>query len=475
MVFSSLIFLYGFLPLSLGAYALCRGQRAKNISLLVSSLVFYAWAGPGYVPILAAMSFGSWACALGMERSSSPSGRKGWLALAVGIDLALLGFFKYAAFFCSLFGSVPEGIAAIALPVGISFYTFQLMTYVIDVYRRQAPAQRSYWRVLLYASLFHQCIAGPIVRYGGIAPELYDHRSPRGDLLPGIRRFAAGLAKKTLLANPCGALADALLGGDLASLRGLSVLGAWLGIGAFMLQIYLDFSAYSDMAIGMGKMLGLHYPENFRYPYMARSVTDFWRRWHMTLSRFFRDYLYIPLGGSRCAPPRRVFNLLIVWALTGLWHGASGNFVLWGLYWFALLSLERLFLGKALEKLRVLSHVYLLLAVLVGWVLFYFTDLRLGWTVFRGLFGLNGGRLGGFAAVTALKNHLFLLMAAAVCSTPLLRTLSGRLDGWARSRGGGVLTVWEIVQNSVVPVVLLLASTCALVGDSYNPFIYFRF
>ena len=475
MVFSSLIFLYGFLPLSLGSYALCRTQKGKNIALLVSSLVFYAWAGPGYVPVLAGMCLIDWGCALGIEKTASPRGRKGWLALAVGADLGLLGFFKYAAFFCSVFGPVPEGIAAIALPVGISFYTFQLMTYVIDVYRGAAPAQKSYWRVLLYAALFHQCIAGPIVRYGGIAAELYEHRDSRGNLLPGIRRFTAGLAKKTLLADPCGALADALLGGGAASLRGLTVLGSWLGIGAFMLQIYLDFSAYSDMAIGLGKMLGLHYPENFDYPYVSRSVTEFWRRWHMTLSRFFRDYLYIPLGGSRCSLPRRVFNLLVVWALTGLWHGASWNFVLWGLYFFVLLSAERLFWGKWLEKSRVLSHVYLLLAVLLGWVLFYFSDLPAGWVLFRGLFGGSGNRLTDFYTITALKNHLFLLLAAAICSTPALRLLGSRLDAAARRRGGWALTAWEIGENCVLPVALLLLATCAMVGDSYNPFIYFRF
>ncbi|MBQ3276527.1 MAG: MBOAT family protein [Oscillospiraceae bacterium] len=475
MVFSSLIFLYGFLPLSLGVYALCRTQRARNASLLISSLVFYAWAGPGYVLILAFMALADWGCALGIRRAGTSSARKGCLALAVAVDLGLLGFFKYAGFFCSLFGPVPAGIAAVALPVGISFYTFQLITYVTDVYRGRAEAQTSYWRVLLYAALFHQCIAGPIVRYEGIAGELYGSRSSRGDLLPGIRRFTVGLAKKALLANPCGALADALLGGAIPSLRGLSVLGAWLGVGAFMLQIYLDFSAYSDMAIGLGRMLGLHYPENFNYPYIARSVTDFWRRWHMTLSRFFRDYLYIPLGGSRCSPARRVFNLLLVWILTGLWHGASWNFVLWGLYFVVLLAAERLFLGKLLEKLRVLPHIYLLLAVLIGWVLFYFTDLSGGWIVFRGLFGLNGNRLSDFYAVTALKNHLFLLAVSAVCATPALRTLSAGLDSAARRRGAAALTVWEVCRNCAVPVLLLLLSTCALVGDSYNPFIYFRF
>ncbi len=475
MVFSSLLFLYAFLPLSLACYALCRGQKARNISLLLFSLVFYAWGEPKYVLLLIFMSFADWFCALRISALEDRADKKAWLGAAVIIDLSLIGFFKYAGLLCSVFGPVPAVIENIALPIGISFYTFQLLTYVIDVYRGEAQAQRSFWRVLLYASLFHQCVAGPIVRYQSIAGELYGERSSRGELLPGIRRFAAALAKKTLLANPCGALADALLTGDLERLKSLTVLGAWLGAAAFMLQIYLDFSAYSDMAIGMGKMLGLHYPENFNYPYVSRSVTEFWRRWHMSLSSFFRDYVYIPLGGNRCSRARNLLNLFIVWALTGLWHGASWNFVLWGLYFFVFLMLEKLFLRRLLERTRLLSHVYLLLIALVGWILFYFTDLKLGWAVFTDLFALNGNRPSDFITVTVLQNNLFLLIASCLCCTPLFKRLGERLDARFAARGGAPAAAWEIIRSCVVPIALLLLATSSLVGDSYNPFIYFQF
>ena len=478
MVFSSLIFLYAFLPLSLLSYTLCRTLRGKNISLLVFSLIFYAWGEPKYVLLLMLMAAVDWFCALWIEGSDSRAAKRFWLTVAVVIDLALIGFFKYSGLICSLFGEVPPFIQRIALPIGISFYTFQLMTYVVDVYRGDAAAERAYWHVLLYAALFHQCIAGPIVRYNSIAEELFTARSGAEELTDGIRRFTTGLAKKALLANPCGALADAILLTDatasdpalflenLQHLKGVSVLGAWMGMAAFMLQIYLDFSAYSDMAIGMGKMLGLHYPENFRYPYTAKSVTEFWRRWHMSLSRFFRDYVYIPLGGNRCSTPRMVLNTLIVWALTGLWHGASWNFVLWGLYYFVFLMLERSFLKKILKKQRILPHVYLVLVVFFGWILFHFTDIRLGWTVVRGLFGLNGNAFSDFNALTMLQNNLFLLLVSAVGCTPLIKRVS---DWFAYS------PVWEGCRRALVPVLFLLLSTCALVGESYNPFLYFQF
>ena len=481
MVFSSLLFLYAFLPLSLLCCALCRGIRAKNICLLLFSLAFYAWGEPRYVFLLMFMALADWFCALRVQQAAG-SGRKLWLGLAVAVDLGLIGFFKYSGLICSIFGPVPDLVARIALPIGISFYTFQLLTYVIDVYRGSCTARESYWDVLLYAALFHQCIAGPIVRYRDISHELFEERSGREEIGDGILRFSAGLAKKTLLANPCGAVADALLlkpevlsdpslfAENLAKLRELSVLGAWLGAAAFMLQIYLDFSAYSDMAIGMGKMMGLHYPENFRHPYMARSVTEFWRRWHISLSSFFRDYLYIPLGGNRVKPARHLLNLFIVWALTGLWHGASWNFVLWGLYYFVFLVLEKSFLLRWLEKSRVLSHVYCLLAVFFGWILFHFTDIRLGWTVFADLFGANANPLSDFVTRTLLGNKIFLLLVSALACTPLVSTLGKRLDlrfGEARA--------WRILRDCLVPVALLLLSTCMLVGESYNPFLYFQF
>jgi len=486
MVFSSLVFLYAFFPASLIVYALCKSQKAKNTSLLIFSLIFYAWGEPKYVLLLMGMAFSSWLCALQVSKAKTPGGKKIWVAVSSVVDIALIGYFKYSGLVFSLFGDVPEVISKIALPIGISFYTFQLLTYVVDVYKQDAPAQKSYWNVLLYAALFHQCIAGPIVRYKTIDEELFGKAKRRPEIAQGVSRFCGGLAKKVLLANPCGALADSLLLSDgimadatlfaenLKTLSGISVLGAWVGILAYSLQIYLDFSAYSDMAIGMGRMIGLRYLENFNYPYIARSVTDFWRRWHMSLGTFFRDYVYIPLGGSRCAWPRMVFNTFVVWALTGLWHGASWNFVAWGLWFFVFLMIERLFLKKVLDKVPVFSNLYLLLVVILGWVIFRFTNTQLCIAVLRSLFGANGNPLTSFSAETMLKNNIFLLMAAIFASLPVMRLLRIRLEQFAKSHGK-IVNVWNFVFYSVIPVILLLLSTAALVGDSYNPFIYFQF
>ena len=478
MVFSSLIFLYGFFPLSLLACALCRTKGQRNTVLLIASLIFYAWGEPVYVLLLMFMALSSWFCALQVVRAKSPARSKAWVAVSCAVDIALIGFFKYAGLVCSVFGPVPQFISRIALPIGISFYTFQLLTYVVDVSRGEAPAQERYWDVLLYAALFHQCIAGPIVRYQAIGAELFGGEAPRRDWAGGVSRFCAGLAKKVLLANPCGALADALIlpnpVGEAAAAEALntlgsqSVLGLWLGVIAYSLQIYLDFSAYSDMAIGMGRMLGLHDPENFNYPYVSRSVKEFWRRWHMTLGSFFTDYVYIPLGGNRCSIPRWIFNTFVVWALTGLWHGASWNFVLWGLWFFVFLLLERAFLGKVLEKVPVLSNLYLLLVVLLGWVLFRYSDLTVAWTVVRGLFGAAGNPLTSFTAETLGKNKMFLLLVSVLVCTPLAKRIGAWLDGKAGK-------AWTAVKYAVIPVILLLLSTAALVGDSYNPFIYFQF
>lgn len=486
MVFSSLIFLYGFFSLSLLAYALCRTRKAQNVVLLVFSLVFYAWGEPKYVLLLMFMALTSWICALGVDRSADPVRKKIWVTASAVIDLSLIGYFKYAGLICSVFGTVPEFIKSIALPIGISFYTFQLLTYVVDVYRGEAKAQKSYWNVLLYAALFHQCIAGPIVRYKTIDAELFGEQPRQQQWHVGVSRFCAGLAKKVLLANPCGALADSLiLAGETASntaflaenlshLQSLSVLGAWVGIIAYGLHIYLDFSAYSDMAIGMGVMLGLHYPENFRYPYVSRSVTEFWRRWHISLGTFFRDYVYIPLGGSRCSKPRMVFNTFVVWALTGIWHGASWNFALWGLWFFAFLMLERFFLKKWLDRIPVLSNLYLLVVVLLGWVIFRYSDFRLGLALAGSLFGLNGNPLTDFTAQIQLQSNLYLLIAAVAASTPAAHFLGARLKEAACGRPG-TQRVWNVLFYSLIPVVLLLLSTACLVGDSYNPFLYFQF
>ncbi|MBR3973075.1 MAG: MBOAT family protein [Oscillospiraceae bacterium] len=486
MVFSSLIFLYAIFSLSLLAYILCPTQKSKNISLLIFSLIFYTWGEPKYVLLLMFMAFVSWACALGVDQSEKNSIRKLWVLAAAVVDIALIGFFKYAGLVCSIFGPVPEFVQKIALPIGISFYTFQLLTYVVDIYRKEAPVQKSYWNVLLYAALFHQCIAGPIVRYKTVADELFGAEKRQPELARGVSRFCAGLAKKALLANPCGELADSLILADsvladpsqfaanFETLSNLSVLGSWVGLIAYALHIYLDFSAYSDMAIGMGKMIGLHYLENFNYPYISRTVTEFWRRWHMSLGTFFRDYVYIPLGGSRCSLPRIVLNTFVVWALTGLWHGASWNFVLWGLWFFVFLILERFLLKKFLERTPVLSNIYLLFIVMLGWVIFRFTDTRLGLAVAKSLFGLNGNALTSFASETLLKNNIFLLLVCFAASTPLPKMLKEKIEN-LYYENASITAVWNVVFYSIIPVILLLLSTASLVGDSYNPFIYFQF
>ena len=486
MVFSSLLFLYAFFPLCLLACVLFRDQRRQNRVLLIFSLIFYGWGGPKYLLLLMFMALVSWFCALKTEGAAEPGLRKLWVAGAAVIDIALIGWFKYAGFLFSFFGPVPPVIQKIVLPIGISFYTFQLLTYVVDVYRGEAEAQKSYWNVLLYAALFHQCIAGPIVRYKSIDRQLFGDGQESPQWAPGVSRFCAGLAKKVLLANPCGALAEslilaestisdaALLAVNTQALRELSVLGAWLGLVSYALQIYLDFSAYSDMAIGMGWMVGLRYPENFNYPYISRSVTEFWRRWHMSLGTFFRDYVYIPLGGNRGSIPRVIFNTFVVWALTGLWHGASWNFVLWGLWFFVFLILERYFLKRWLEKLPVVSHLYLLLVVGLGWVIFRFSSVALGWTLVRSLFGANGNPLTSFAVNIQLESNLYLLAAALLAATPLARWLRDRMEAFAR-KSNSLGVVWNAAFYSLLPVVLLVLSTACLVCDSYNPFIYFQF
>ena len=486
MVFSSLIFLYAFFSVSLLAYALCRTQKAQNLVLLVFSLVFYAWGEPKYVLLLMFMAFASWFCALQISKTTRRHKQRLWVAVAAVVDIGLIGYFKYAGLIVSMFGTVPDFIRSIALPIGISFYTFQLLTYVIDVYRKDAPAQKNYWNVLLYAALFHQCVAGPIVRYKTIDYELFSGKPRKPEWSKGVSRFTMGLAKKALLANPCGALANTLILSDTAiadvskfaanleTLTELPVAGAWLGILAYSLHIYLDFSAYSDMAIGMGNMLGLHYLENFNYPYISRTVTEFWRRWHMSLGTFFRDYVYIPLGGSRCSFGRSMFNTFVVWALTGLWHGASWNFVVWGLWFFVFLMIERLFLKKILEKVPVLSNIYLLVVVMLGWVVFRFTNMELGLALAKSMFGLNGNALSGFTVGIEFDSHLYLLIVSIIASTPLMRILRFQFERLIRGNRT-LFAIWQVIFYSVLPVILLLLSTASLVGDSYNPFIYFQF
>lgn len=480
MVFSSLLFVFAFLTVCYAVYMLLPGIKSRNVLLLVSSLIFYAWGGPMLLLLLLSMTF---FCYLGGRLiEAKPQHRKLWLVLTLVISLSLLAFFKYTGFlltnFKLLFG-VPEIIPSITLPIGISFYTFQLISYVIDVYRGDVAAQRKYWLLLLYASLFHQCIAGPIIRYSDVNEELIDRTVTREGMARGITRFSCGLAKKALLANGCALIVTNLVEKpeDLTRVSGAAIL---LAAVAYMLEIYLDFSAYSDMAIGMGEMVGLHYKENFNYPYIAHSVTDFWRRWHMSLSGFFRDYVYIPLGGNRVKLPRQILNLFAVWALTGLWHGASWNFVLWGLYYFLFLVIEKFILRLKKEPsvaLRIPRTIYTLLVVLFGWMLFYWTDLTSLTVALKGIFTLNGNQFFDMTAKSQLLNNVFFLCVSILACTPILPSLAKLFEKLRRSEkrlAHASVAVYDIA-TAILPLLLIFLSVLALVGDSYNPFLYFRF
>lgn len=478
MVFSSLIFVFVFLVLNLTILLFCGSIRTQNIVMLVSSLIFYAWGGPKLVFLLCGMTLVCWLGALVVERMNGGL-RKAALAVTTVIVLGLLGYYKYANFLVANFAAITQldiAVPNIVLPIGISFYTFQLLSYVVDVYRREVPAQRKYWLLLLYASLFHQCIAGPIVRYKDIFEDITDRSVNMQDISDGIMRFSVGFAKKALLANTCAVLADTFLPAEQAALHGASSLAILCGGIMYMLQIYLDFSAYSDMAIGMGRMVGFHYRENFNYPYMSTSVTEFWRRWHISLGTFFRDYVYIPLGGNRCSVGRHIFNMFVVWGLTGMWHGASWNYILWGLYYFVLLVLEKYvfrFEKNPVLYIRALRHVYLLAVTLLGWYLFRFEDLGMLGTALAGLFCMNGNPLADASTTMTLVNYCFFIIVAIVACTPL----ASRIGNWLRKgapSSSSVATVYGTLLT-LVPIVLLFFSFISLIGNSYNPFLYSQF
>ena len=483
MVFSSLFFVFFFLAVCYGVYFLARTNRSRNIILLISSLIFYAWGGPPLVLLLCLMVFICWAGALVISMSQEK--HKTALAwVTVGICIGILVIFKYTGFFISTaFAILPiDGVVpSIALPIGISFYTFQLISYVIDVRRGDVPPQTKYWKLLLYASLFHQCIAGPIVRYADVNDDIENRVIKREEVSAGITRFAIGLAKKAILANGCGAICDAVFnnsnGVPLTSgeISGLSSAAILLGCFAYMLQIYLDFSAYSDMAIGMGLMVGFHYKENFNYPYIADSVTDFWRRWHISLSSFFRDYVYIPLGGNRVNVPRHILNMLVVWALTGFWHGANWNFILWGLFFFVCLILEK-YLIKPEKNPKIWWRIPRILLtqiiIFVSFMLFKFTDLASFGQALLGIVNVVKWFTSGFGdAVTEslFKNNIFFLCIATLACTPIVPTISKLLDKTATTRA------IKAALGVVIPTALLIVSAFALAGASYNPFLYFQF
>jgi alginate O-acetyltransferase complex protein AlgI len=467
MVFSSLVFLFFFLPVTMLCYYVS-GKRAKNIILLISGLFFYAWGEPVYVLIMIlSASIDYFAGRFIDKYNENEKMRRVFLLVSVIMNLGLLGVFKYSGFFIGIVNDI-TGLAIpdpqIPLPIGISFYTFQSMSYTIDLYRRHIKVQKNFSSFLCYVTLFPQIVAGPIVRYADVANEIDDRKITADLVSDGIGQFLKGLAKKVLIANNIGVLWTTIKAMDYTQ---ISALTAWLGILAFTFQIYYDFSGYSDMAVGLGKMLGFHFPENFNHPYQSRSVSEFWRRWHITLGTWFREYVYIPLGGNRKGLSRTCINLLITWTLTGFWHGANFNFLLWGLYFGILIVIERLGFGKVLEKIpRVFSTLYTFLIVVFGWVLFDTSSLSGAGQYFLAMFGANGV----FAdnnALYFLSNYIFWFVIAALGSVDLFDT-TVKLIAEKKAR----IYLWA---KPITLAAIFFICTAYLVNATYNPFLYFRF
>jgi len=472
VVFSSLVFLYAFLPLNLICYFICKNQTYRNWVLIFFSLAFYAWGEPVWIGLLIVSSLIIYLLALTVEKHRGERQSKVALVSAITISLSLLGFFKYWDFLVhnlSLITGISIPLHNLGLPIGISFFTFKAISYIVDVYRGEVRAQQSFPKFLLYISLFHHLVAGPIVRYKDVAAAIEHREFSRSQFNEGINRFVTGLGKKVILANTAGETADLFLQGDLSA---LPVLGAWFGIILYAMHIYLDFSAYSDMAIGLGKIFGFNYQENFNYPYISRSATEFWRRWHISLGSFFRDYVYIPLGGNRIHHLR---NLFIVWFLTGLWHGASWNFVLWGVYYGILIALEKVCLSKILKKLpHWIAHTYLIFAVLIGWVFFYYPDLQSIGDFFQAMFGFGSRELINTQLKIYFSNNLLLFIIALMACTPITKLIRKALHYLTDKSTRTAFLYGEALLPSLNFVLLILA-TIMLVGKSYSPFLYFNF
>lgn len=474
MVFSSLTFLLLFLPAILAAYFACRKIWWRNAVLLTGSLFFYAWGEPVYVLAMLFVALTVYGGTLLVTSAKRPGTRKLLFALTIAVSLSALLYFKYAAFFVNqilpIFGST-KVLTTPRLPIGISFFTFQALTYAVDAYRGEVRVQKNFALLLLYVACFPQLIAGPIVQYSDIEYELRERQTTLDDFTSGMRRFAIGLGKKVLIANILGEMLASLPSAD------ASFTAAWLTSILFALQIYFDFSAYSDMAIGLGQVLGFRYQENFNYPYIARSVSEFWRRWHISLGRFFKEYVYIPLGGNRKGEARTTLNLLFVWALTGLWHGASWNFVLWGLYYGVFIALEHGVFRSAVKRIpRALGTALTLLVVLFGWALFYQTDLALCSRQMLAMLGLSNASgsltftaLTDAASLQAVKTYTILPLVACVFCVPVLPKLKQAFDHRLRARRTA-----QLMETILLTLVVLL-SILNLVADSYNPFLYFRF
>ncbi len=463
MLFSSIPFLYYFLPAVLILYFIAP-KKLKNSVLLLSSLFFYAWGEPKYVFLMIASIILGYVWGLLIERFRGSKLSKLFMALSCVSGLGFLAYYKYADFFIENFNAV-TGLSVpllrIALPIGISFFTFQILSYTIDVYRGDVPAQKNIINFAAYVSMFPQLIAGPIVRYVDIARELQERTVTAGKIYDGIVRFIVGLSKKVLVANLLGELCDIFRASDEKS-----VLFYWVYAIAFSLHIYFDFSGYSDMAIGLGKIFGFHFIENFNYPYISKSITEFWRRWHMSLGSWFRDYVYIPMGGNRVGKVRWLFNIFVVWMLTGFWHGAEWNFIIWGLMFAVILIAEKLFLLKLLNKTpAVINHVYVMLLVVISFVIFNANGLAGAASDIGGMFGLAGVPAVNAETLYYLRSYAFVLILGVVGALPLVKKAGEKLRGFKAVRAA----------EPVVFAGLLLVITAFLVDGSFNPFLYFRF
>lgn len=464
MVFSSLVFMFAYLPITLLAYYLVPRQ-GRNIFLFIVNLIFYGWGEPKLVLLMVFNIFfnyiGGW---LVDKYRADAKKKKLFLILTCVLDIGILAVFKYTGMITETlnmlpFLNIPE--LQISLPIGISFYTFQTMSYVIDVYRDDAPVSKNFINFGTYVALFPQLIAGPIVRYRDVAEQLVNRRETLEMFTEGVKLFMVGLAKKVIIANTMGTLTTNIF----ATTDENGVVGTWVGMIAYTFQIYFDFSGYSDMACGLGNMLGFEFLKNFNYPYIAKSITDFWRRWHISLSTWFKEYVYIPLGGNRKGVKRQILNLLIVWGLTGLWHGAAYNFVLWGLYYGLLLILEKFVLKKFLDRLpSFVQHIYTLFIIIIGWGLFYFTDVGQLGEFMVDLFNFGNG-ICGDQAFNLIMSNLPMLIIAAVASTPLATMLYTRFEHRR--------FMW--IPETLYCMGILAVSTASLVNQSYNPFLYFRF
>lgn len=467
MVFSDLFFLFVFIPAFAACYLAARaadkrffasGNTLRNAVLILFSLIFYAWGEPVYLFLMIGTVAVNYLAGKQIANATAPN-RKTALIAGIACNILTLGIFKYAGFVAESLNAIgiPMPVPEIRLPIGISFYIFQSISYLVDVYRKEAQPQQKFYNLLLYISMFPQLIAGPIVRYNTIAKEINQRSVTLDDISEGIFRFLIGLGKKVIIANQLGSISDQLLGDSL----GNTTAGAWVGLLAFSLQIYFDFSGYSDMAIGMGRCMGFHFNENFNHPYTCTSVTDFWRKWHISLGQFFRDYVYIPMGGNR---KHQWLNIFCVWFLTGMWHGASWNFILWGLYFGVVLVIEKIWLLKPMQTLPALGHVYSLLAVYVGWGIFYFDDFGTMQTFFKTFFH-GMGDWSGFDVKQAITGNLWLWIAALTLCMPV-RT-------YAENRIKNPNIKYAI--RTVLSLVILLLSVSLLVGATNNAFLYFRF